>query len=374
MIAAVISLIGVLYAFNGSPSNVVTLDRVTELMTLCIQNNVDPGPQRDCTDEVYRSTVDRIGLRGVAEAHLRAVQSAGKRGALTCHNTSERFGELYALDKGEAALNDLVYSCLGGPVHGVFYTLGKTRTADEMAKLGRGVCENFGVNRSWTIGWDCRHGIGHAIGLDPNVDPLHAFQLCAEVYETEDYREDCASGVVSSLYNETVENESANHEANGYDANDPGRWCEKNLQGGLMLGCITRAGLILSMKPNISLAEWAALCDNGDQNCMYGIGFGAGNPISDLAPVDRVAVCAQFESADAKACMAGLVRHMFPDYYLAGTSTGVCDVAGEMRALCLQEEDRMRRREFTVAELVAQKTYGRPGETDPAKWPHPLGK
>jgi hypothetical protein len=340
----------------------------------CITTNLDTAVT--CTEQAAPVLLAAHGLPAVLEAFTTAIADAGTSGAVACHPIGETIGAAWARATGTSALADLTYSCLGGPMHGVFYTLGQQTPAAELANASIGLCEQQTKDLPWVAGWDCRHGVGHALGLDPATSATDAFQLCTQVYPNPDDAGDCGTGVMGSL----IDRVSHQQPTPGYDPRQAASWCRDNLAGALQTACATRAGIIahLTGTPLTGIAE---ACPVGDATCAYAAGYAAGIPTFNRTPAERVAPCRSWDDSDPRnmgmgeACIAGLMRNLTPDYHLLGIDPGVCAVAGNLEAACRAETTRMQARELTLTQVVAvargQQPPGLPAATgpDPAAWP-----
>ena len=357
----------VVVAVGPAPSSEAAL--VTALAN-CLTTDPVPDRQKACVATLAESSLKERGLARTSSLLLDAVRASGRTGALACHYTQESLGAEYARLVGARALDDLVYSCLGGPMHGVFYTLGESLPAQEVARLSAGVCERLATTTPWLVGWDCRHGVGHAMGLDGGSSPLESFLLCEDVYSDEEYRHDCATGVVSSL----VARVKGAEDVEEFDPYNLSRWCYANLQGaGILKGCVTFAGVLLGGMES-PLEVWATQCEQGDLDCIYGLGIGAGVPFNTWTPRQRMDVCMLFDGQGRRACVAGVVRELTPDYHLLEQDTGFCAVTGELEAFCRARETRMKQREMTLEQLADFSKVDPAVTSDPAGWPFDLSK
>ena len=318
----------------------------------------------ECAKTLIESSYPARTAEEVNEAIMAATQEGGVKGLELCHKFTEYLGTYQARIQGVAALDELVYSCLGGPVHGVFYTLGLEHRAEEIAAMSVGVCEMFGAGKPWVVGWDCRHGVGHAIAEDATVDAAELPQFCDRVYAGAAEREDCASGLIGGL----IERLGKEEQIAGLPG-DPVRWCA-TLTSPYDRACKQRSGL-LAAAVGVADPDLPGVCAAGDINCSYGVGFYFGQAVFPLSPRERVGACGGFAPPDRRACIAGVVRAITPDYWLDRVDPGVCAFSGADAAFCRSEQEQMRRRELTIGQIRGVEPY----ETitgDTGAWPAEL--
>lgn len=326
----------------------------------CFESKAMP----ECMQGVLPTMVRTFGLAKSNDLVLEAVSRSGLDGIVACHAATEDLGRLWARERGVSALNDLVYSCLGGPMHGIFYTLGSTLPGPEMAALTKGLCEDFAVGKPWVVGWDCRHGVGHAVGLDRNLSAKEAFDLCADVYSTPTGQEDCAGGTIGSI----IERISKGESVEGFDLADPLTWCRTTLTPPMSDACAARAPVVLYVT-GVPTREIVKYCKPKDLDCSYGTGYVAGIAGLRLPAHLRMDTCRMFEGEESEACLSGVIRAITPDFRLMNVDPGVCAVAGDLADLCQEETERMNTRELTLAQIRDLSLPAYRGETDPAPWP-----
>ena len=329
-------------------------------MRICLE-----APEaHECRDTVFPSALSKYGLPAVNASLLKVVAQEGPEAAVACHVVSEDLGEIWAQNRGVAALDELEYSCLGGPMHGVFYTLGLQLDARDLATRSKGLCEKFARGKPWVVGWDCRHGVGHAVGLDADLPAQDAFALCQEVYEVASDRVDCASGVMGSILARLGEG----GEVKGIEVDDPLGWCRSSVPEEMTTMCAVRAPAVLFVT-GTPLERLADKCPAGDLDCFYGVGYVAGIPDGPWQPPARARVCLDLQAGMDTACMAGLIRNITPDYRLVEKDPQVCAASGRLRGVCLAETEKMNLRELTLAQLMEDNSSAYRGPSDPAPWP-----
>jgi hypothetical protein len=305
----------------------------------------------ECATALIESSFPSRPAAEVNDAIIAATAAGGLKGLQLCHKSSEYLGSRQAAIQGRDALDELIYSCLGGTVHGVFYALGLEYDAAEMAAMSAGVCERFGEGQPWVYGWDCRHGVGHAIAEDESLTIPELTEHCDRVYPDLAGREDCGSGLIGGL----IERIMKNNEILGFDRSDPIGWCAE-LDAPYDRACKQRSGL-LAASAGFDDDAIAQLCEPGDNDCLYGIGFHYGQAIYPLTPEQRLERCAGFDEQGRLACVAGIIRAITPDYWLNEEDPGVCAAAGRDEAFCRDEQEQMRLRELTISQINGDAPY-----------------
>ena len=337
---------------------------ITRLIDRCL-TVTDPEKSIKCTnlvtDTAYNSSsVDELNaelLAGVARNSTTATR--------ICHQIVEHLGALQARAEGVPALERLTYSCLGGVLHGVFYELGMTHDAAEMARMSVGICEKFAQGKPWVMGWDCRHGVGHAFGLDKKVPFPTLFDLCDQVYSSYEDRTDCGSGVMGSI----LESSQGRSSINGVALSEFTSWCSE-LHAPYDSVCLQRAGILLHLS-DAPISKILSFCSGLPLDCQYGVGFAYGQAFDGLPASKRVVPCLAYESAgervSAEACISGLIRAITPDYWLTASDPGVCQLAGSLSTICFSEQEKVRRRELTISQIRGRSATEYL-ERDPAAW------
>ncbi|MFM7088886.1 MAG: hypothetical protein ACKOW9_05155 [Candidatus Paceibacterota bacterium] len=325
--------------------------------------NLNTNQERYDCGKLFLESYYKIADSKVLNNALKsAVLASGREGASMCHPLSEKIGSLTSISLGEQALNYLEYSCLGGFVHGVFYRLGLQYSGGEIAAMSVGVCEEFAKDKPWVAGWDCRHGVGHAISEDIKLSVDEMRLLCTTVYSAVGDQLDCFTGVIGGVVERLVQ---PNPDILGLPSK-PWEWCNK-LAGNFRSACMQRSGNLASTYYT-SFDEIKSICDADDKDCVYGLGFYFGSVSLDLSPEERAEHCLSLGGLNVLPCISGLMRNITPEYWLLELDPGVCKHFSDELQYCLQEQNLVRERELTLSQIYNRESY-KFNMVDPAAWP-----
>ena len=355
-----LGLLLVIYVFQKLSLNesnaLIAEKRLTECVAL--NNNQE---RYDCGKSFIESYYKVSDSNVLVNALRLTVLKNGEAGASMCHPYSELIGSVTSIDLGFDALDNLQYSCLGGFIHGVFYRLGLEYPASVVASKSIGVCESFSAGKPWVAGWDCRHGVGHAISEDPNISVNDMINLCEDVYSTDHYRVDCFSGVVGGLVERLVKPKTF---INGV-SEKPWEFCYE-LRDIYKSVCLQRSGLLASTYYS-ELEKILNICPDGDKDCFYGLGFYIGLVSLEIEPSRRVELCKKLGEDGFFPCLSGVIRSITPEFWLLGLDPGICKVT-TAKEYCENEQRVMRERELSIEQIYNNKEF-KVLSSDPAAWP-----
>jgi len=311
-----------------------------------------------CLRDVIDSVLTEKNFEIINNQLLLAVSFTGENGVTICHRISEYLGASNAEILGDRSLKEMSYSCLGGTVHSTFYAVSEGKNAAEIYNLAKGVCEKFSPGKPWIAGWDCRHGAGHSFVNDRTQSTDDLFDWCDKLYTTLEHRSDCGSGVIGGIIEELPN--SKDNTISGLSSGDTVSFCN-SFRAPYNSNCLQRIG-VLAYADGVSSNKLTSLCLENQFECAYGVGFYFGRTDVDgefSGPEQRYLGCREYSTGDLRraACLSGLIRAITPDYWLGESDPGICAITDELKSFCDYEQDRMRRRELSIKQIVGKKPF-----------------